>query len=73
MTAVALAVLMYLVNHTTCAMRATAENPVAALMGVARHGDLGHLHHWCRSGRHSASMYASNYGTAHSTTGFRQA
>ena len=56
LTAVSLALLMWLVNYTKLgrAMRATAENPrVAALMGVKPDMVIfGHLHHWCHPGGH---------------------
>jgi branched-chain amino acid transport system permease protein len=73
-TAVSLAILMYLVNYTRLgrAMRATAENPrVAALMGVKPDmvisatfiigAVLATL---------AGVMYASNYGTVQHTMGF---
>ena len=73
-TAVALALLMYLVNYTKLgrAMRATAENPrVAALMGVKP--DMVISATFIIGAVLAAIagiMYASNYGTAHHTMGF---
>ena len=73
-TAVALASLMYLVNHTNLgrAMRATAENPrVAALMGVKP--DMVISATFIIGAVLAAIagiMYASNYGTAQHTMGF---
>ena len=73
-TAVALALLMYLVNYTKLgrAMRATAENPrVAALMGVRP--DMVISATFIIGAVLAAIagiMYASNYGTAHHTMGF---
>jgi branched-chain amino acid transport system permease protein len=74
LTAVSLAVLMYLVNYTKLgrAMRATAENPrVAALMGVKP--DLV-ISATFIIGAVLATiagvMYASNYGTVQHTMGF---
>ena len=73
-TAVALASLMYLVNHTNLgrAMRATAENPrVASLMGVkpdmviSATFIIGAI-----LAAVAGIMYASNYGTAQHTMGF---
>lgn len=73
-TAIALAVLMYLVNYTKLgrAMRATAENPrVAALMGVrpdmviSATFIIGAI-----LAAIAGILYASNYGTAHHTMGF---
>src|SRR3990167_6497635 len=73
-TAVSLASLMYLVNHTNLgrAMRATAENPrVAALMGVkpdmviSATFIIGAI-----LAAVAGIMYASNYGTAQHTMGF---
>ena len=73
-TAVALALLMYVVNHTNLgrAMRATAENPrVAALMGVkpdmviSATFIIGAI-----LAAVAGIMYASNYGTAQHTMGF---
>jgi branched-chain amino acid transport system permease protein len=74
LTAVSLAVLMYLVNYTKLgrAMRATAENPrVAALMGVkpdtviSATFIIGAI-----LAAIAGIMYASNYGTAQHTMGF---
>ena len=74
MTAVSLAVLMYLVNYTRLgrAMRATAENPrVAALMGVrpdmviSATFVIGAV-----LATIAGIMYASNYGTVQHTMGF---
>ena len=73
-TAVALAVLMWVVNHTKLgrAMRATAENPrVAGLMGVKP--DLVISATFVIGAILAAIagvMYASNYGTAQHTMGF---
>ena len=73
-TAVALAVLMYLVNFTKLgrAMRATAENPrVAALMGVKP--DMVISATFIIGAVLAAiagMMYASNYGTVQHTMGF---
>ena len=73
-TAVSLAVLMWLVNYTKLgrAMRATAENPrVAALMGVkpdvviSATFIIGAV-----LAAIAGVMYASNYGTAHHAMGF---
>ncbi len=73
-TVVALAVLMWLVNHTKLgrAMRATAENPrVAGLMGVkpdmviSATFVIGAI-----LAAIAGVMYASNYGTAQHTMGF---
>ena len=73
-TAVSLALLMYLVNHTNLgrAMRATAENPrVASLMGVkpdmviSATFIIGAI-----LAAIAGIMYASNYGTAQHTMGF---
>ena len=73
-TAVSLAVLMYLVNYTKLgrAMRATAENPrVAALMGVkpdmviSATFIIGAV-----LATIAGVMYASNYGTVQHTMGF---
>ena len=73
-TAVSLAVLMYLVNYTKLgrAMRATAENPrVAGLMGVKPDMVISATF---IIGAILASiagiMYASNYGTVQHTMGF---
>ena len=74
MTAVSLAALMYLVNHTRLgrAMRATAENPrVAGLMGVKP--DMVISATFIIGAVLAAIagiMYASNYGTAQHTMGF---
>ena len=74
LTAVSLAVLMYLVNYTKLgrAMRATAENPrVAALMGVkpdmviSATFIIGAV-----LATIAGVMYASNYGTVQHTMGF---
>jgi branched-chain amino acid transport system permease protein len=74
MTALSLAVLMYLVNYTRLgrAMRATAENPrVAALMGVkpdmviSATFIIGAV-----LATIAGVMYASNYGTVQHTMGF---
>lgn len=74
LTAVSLAALMYLVNHTKLgrAMRATAENPrVAALMGVkpdmviSATFIIGAV-----LATIAGMMYASNYGTVQHTMGF---
>jgi branched-chain amino acid transport system permease protein len=73
-TAVSLAVLMYLVNYTRLgrAMRATAENPrVAALMGVKP--DMVISATFIIGAVLAAIagvMYASNYGTVQHTMGF---
>jgi branched-chain amino acid transport system permease protein len=73
-TAISLAVLMYLVNYTRLgrAMRATAENPkVAALMGVkpdmviSATFIIGAV-----LATIAGMMYASNYGTVQHTMGF---
>ena len=73
-TAIALASLVYLVNHTNLgrAMRATAENPrVASLMGVkpdmviSATFIIGAI-----LAAIAGMMYASNYGTAQHTMGF---
>lgn len=73
-TAVALASLVYLVNHTNLgrAMRATAENPrVSSLMGVkpdmviSATFIIGAI-----LAAVAGIMYASNYGTAQHTMGF---
>ncbi len=73
-TALSLAVLMWLVNATRLgrAMRATAENPrVAALMGVRPDMVISAT---CIIGAVLAAiagvMYASNYGTAQHSMGF---
>jgi branched-chain amino acid transport system permease protein len=74
LTAVSLATLMYLVNHTSLgrAMRATAENPrVAALMGVkpdmviSATFIIGAI-----LATIAGMMYASNYGTVQHAMGF---
>jgi branched-chain amino acid transport system permease protein len=74
LTAVSLAILMYLVNYTKLgrAMRATAENPrVAALMGVkpdtviSATFIIGAI-----LATIAGVMYASNYGTVQHTMGF---
>lgn len=74
LTAVSLAVLMYVVNYTSLgrAMRATAENPrVAALMGVkpdvviSATFIIGAI-----LATIAGVMYASNYGTVQHTMGF---
>jgi branched-chain amino acid transport system permease protein len=74
LTAVSLAVLMYLVNYTKLgrAMRATSENPrVAALMGVkpdmviSATFIIGAI-----LATIAGVMYASNYGTVQHTMGF---
>ena len=73
-TAIALASLVYLVNHTNLgrAMRATAESPrVAALMGVKP--DMVISATFIIGAVLAAIagiMYASNYGTAQHTMGF---
>ncbi|MFY8043015.1 MAG: branched-chain amino acid ABC transporter permease [Rhodoferax sp.] len=73
-TAVSLAVLMWLVNYTKLgrAMRATAENPrVAGLMGVKP--DMVISATFIIGAVLAAIagvMYASNYGTAHHAMGF---
>ncbi|WP_027015407.1 branched-chain amino acid ABC transporter permease [Comamonas composti] len=73
-TAVVLAGLMYLVNHTKLgrAMRATAENPrVAALMGVRPdHVISATFVIGAVLAAIAGVMYASNYGTVHHTMGF---
>ena len=74
LTAVSLAVLMWIVNYTRLgrAMRATAENPrVAALMGVKP--DLVISATFVIGAVLAALagvMYAANYGTAYHTMGF---
>jgi branched-chain amino acid transport system permease protein len=74
MTAVSLAVLMYLVNHTKLgrAMRATAENPrVAALMGVKPDTVISATFIiGAVLATIAGVMYASNYGTVQHTMGF---
>ena len=73
-TAVSLAVLMWLVNSTRLgrAMRATAENPrVAALMGVKPDvGVSATLIIGAVLAAIAGVMYASNYGTAQHSMGF---
>ena len=73
-TAVTLAALMYLVNHTKLgrAMRATAENPrVAALMGVKPDQVISATFIIGASLAALAGvMYAANYGTVQHTMGF---
>jgi branched-chain amino acid transport system permease protein len=74
MTAVSLAVLMYLVNYTRLgrAMRATAENPrVAALMGVKPDTVISATFIiGAVLATIAGVMYASNYGTVQHTMGF---
>ena len=74
LTAVSLAVLMYLVNYTKLgrAMRATAENPrVAALMGVKPDTVISATFViGAVLAAIAGVMYASNYGTAQHTMGF---
>jgi branched-chain amino acid transport system permease protein len=74
LTAVSLAVLMYLVNYTRLgrAMRATAENPkVAALMGVKPdHVISATFIIGAILATIAGVMYASNYGTVQHTMGF---
>ena len=74
LTAVSLAVLMYLVNYTKLgrAMRATAENPrVAALMGVKPDTVISATFViGAVLATIAGVMYASNYGTAQHTMGF---
>jgi len=74
MTAVSLAVLMYLVNYTRLgrAMRATAENPrVAALMGVKPDTVISATFViGAVLATIAGIMYASNYGTVQHTMGF---
>ena len=74
LTAVSLAILMYLVNYTRLgrAMRATSENPrVAALMGarpdtvISATFVIGAV-----LATIAGVMYASNYGTVHHSMGF---
>ena len=73
-TAVSLAVLMYLVNYTRLgrAMRATAENPrVAALMGVKPDTVISATFViGAVLATIAGVMYASNYGTVQHTMGF---
>ncbi|MDH4376503.1 MAG: branched-chain amino acid ABC transporter permease [Ramlibacter sp.] len=73
-TALSLAVLMYLVNHTRLgrAMRATAENPrVAALMGVKPDTVISATFIiGAVLATIAGVMYASNYGTVQHTMGF---
>jgi branched-chain amino acid transport system permease protein len=74
LTAVSLAVLMYLVNYTKLgrAMRATAENPrVAALMGVKPDTVISATFIiGAVLATIAGVMYASNYGTVQHTMGF---
>jgi branched-chain amino acid transport system permease protein len=74
MTAVSLAVLMYLVNYTRLgrAMRATSENPrVAALMGVKPDTVISATFIiGAVLAAIAGVMYASNYGTVQHTMGF---
>src|SRR4051812_4696644 len=74
LTAVSLAVLMYLVNYTRLgrAMRATAENPrVAALMGVKPDTVISATFIiGAVLATIAGVMYASNYGTVQHTMGF---
>jgi branched-chain amino acid transport system permease protein len=74
LTAVSLAVLMYLVNYTKLgrAMRATAENPrVAALMGVKPDTVISATFViGAVLATIAGVMYASNYGTVQHTMGF---
>ena len=73
-TALSLAVLMYLVNYTRLgrAMRATAENPrVAALMGVKPDTVISATFIiGAVLATIAGMMYASNYGTVQHTMGF---
>jgi branched-chain amino acid transport system permease protein len=73
-TALSLAVLMYLVNYTKLgrAMRATAENPrVAALMGVKPDTVISATFIiGAVLAAIAGIMYASNYGTVQHTMGF---
>ena len=73
-TAVTLAALMYLVNHTKLgrAMRATAENPrVAALMGVKPDQVISATFIiGAALAALAGVMYAANYGTVQHTMGF---
>lgn len=74
LTAVSLAVLMYLVNYTRLgrAMRATSENPrVAALMGVRPDSVISATFViGAVLATIAGVMYASNYGTVQHTMGF---
>jgi branched-chain amino acid transport system permease protein len=74
LTAVSLAVLMYLVNYTRLgrAMRATSENPrVAALMGVKPDTVISATFIiGAVLAAIAGVMYASNYGTVQHTMGF---
>jgi branched-chain amino acid transport system permease protein len=74
LTALSLAVLMYLVNYTKLgrAMRATAENPrVAALMGVKPDTVISATFViGAVLAAIAGVMYASNYGTVQHTMGF---
>ena len=74
LTAVSLAVLMYLVNYTKLgrAMRATSENPrVAALMGVRPDTVISATFViGAVLATIAGVMYASNYGTVQHTMGF---
>jgi branched-chain amino acid transport system permease protein len=74
LTAVSLAVLMYLVNYTRLgrAMRATAENPrVAALMGVRPDTVISATFViGAVLATIAGVMYASNYGTVQHSMGF---
>ena len=74
LTAVSLAVLMYLVNYTRLgrAMRATAENPrVAALMGVKPDSVISATFIiGAVLATIAGVMYASNYGSVQHTMGF---
>jgi branched-chain amino acid transport system permease protein len=74
LTAVSLAVLMYVVNYTRLgrAMRATAENPrVAALMGVKPDMVISATFViGATLATIAGIMYASNYGTVQHTMGF---
>ena len=74
LTAVSLAVLMYLVNYTKLgrAMRATSENPrVAALMGVRPDTVISATFIiGAVLATIAGVMYASNYGTVQHTMGF---
>ncbi|MEY3782282.1 MAG: hypothetical protein RIS97_460 [Pseudomonadota bacterium] len=74
MTAVSLAVLMYLVNHTRLgrAMRATAENPrVASLMGVRPDTVISATFIiGAVLAAIAGVMWAANYGTVQYTMGF---
>ncbi len=74
LTAICLAVLMYLVNYTKLgrAMRATSENPrVAALMGVRPDTVISATFViGAVLATIAGVMYASNYGTVQHTMGF---